>query len=83
MPSVIIPAEDWPPYRWLWTHVPLARHPDTGEPTPWTHGFRRNTKAWLPVFGVVLVWLTWGGRPAWWRTLLGFGLGFLAGHIWW
>lgn len=83
-----MPSEDWPPYRWLWTHVVLARDPDTGEPTPYTHGVRRNTTVWLPIFilsAVALVWRTdtsrWG-RPDW-RSICCLGLGFLAGHFWW
>lgn len=82
-PSKIIPAEDWPPYRWLWTRVVLARDPNTGEATPYTHGFRRNTKTWLPVFALFLAWNLWGARASWWRVLLAFLLGALAGHLWW
>lgn len=79
----LLPSEEWPPYRWLWTHLALARDPATGEPTPWTHGLRRRWRVWLPLFLVALGWLVFGGRGSWWRVLLAFGLGALAGHAWW
>lgn len=90
MSSSVIPAEDWPPYRWLWTNVVLARDPETGEPTPYTHGVRRNTVVWLPLFVLVALRLAWDdearltklGGPDW-RSILALALGLLAGHFWW
>jgi len=79
----VIPAEDWPPYRWLWATVVLARDPETGQPTPYTHGVRRHPKVWIPVCAVVLAWLVWSAGRSWWRSLLAFAAGILAGHFWW
>lgn len=87
--ATVIPAEDWPPYRWLWTHLVLARDPETGEPTPYTHGVRRNTAVWLPILillvVLVIVWLAsrrFERVPVWALVVL-VALGLLAGHFWW
>jgi hypothetical protein len=81
--ATIIPAEDWPPYRWLWTHLVLARDPDTGEATPYTHGMRRHAlataAALLLLLGVIVAWQT----RSRWRAVLAFGLGALSGHVFW
>lgn len=82
--SQIIPAEDWPPYRLLWSRLlVLARDPETGTPTPWTHGMRRNPLKTLAVLlGLLLVVILWNGRR-FWPVLVGFLLGALAGHVFW
>lgn len=81
--SALMPSEEWPPYRWLWRTVVLARDPRTGEPTPYTHGMRRHPAATLAAMGaVLLVALLWNGR-AHWRILAAFAVGALAGHVFW
>lgn len=77
-----MPSEEWGPYRWLWQHVRLARDPETGEPTPYTHGMRRNPKTTLALMLLGLVVLAWWARR-FWPTLLAFLLGALAGHVFW
>lgn len=70
----IIPSEDWPPYKWLWTRFGGR---------PWTHIMRDNPKSFLAVFiPVVLLLLFWNGWK-YWKTLLIFAVGFLTGHVWW
>lgn len=79
----LLPSEEWGPYKALWSrHLILARD-EHGNPTPWTHGVRRNKTLWVPVFLVVVAWLVLGSRESWRRVLLAFGLGFLAGHFFW
>lgn len=82
MKSSIVPSETWPPYRWLWTHVVLARDPVTREPTPYTHGMRRNPLATLGVLLFVVVLLAWWARR-FWPIVLSFLAGALAGHVFW
>lgn len=82
MKSSLVPSEDWPPYRWLWTHVRLARDPETGEPTPYTHGMRRHPAATLVALGLVVVVAAWWARR-FWPVLLSFAAGALVGHVFW
>lgn len=84
MTSKIVPSEDWPPYRLLWSRLlVLARDPQTGEPTPWTHGMRRHPLATLGVIlGLLLVVGLWWARR-FWPVLVSFFLGALAGHVFW
>lgn len=80
--SSLMPSEEWPPYRWVWSHLVLGRN-ERGEPIPYTHVMRRNPKVVLPaMLGLLAVFLLWSGRK-WWPTLLAFSLGALAGHVWW
>lgn len=81
-PSGVIPAEDWPPYRWVWTRFGPT-NPETGERHPFTHGARWSPLGWVLFMLLVMGWLVWGARGSWWRVLLAFALGFLAGHFWW
>lgn len=81
MKSSVVPSEDWPPYRWLWTHVVLARNYD-GSPSPYTHGMRRHPKTTLVVLALVVVFAAWWARR-FWPTLLSFSAGALAGHVFW
>ena len=81
--STIVPSEDWPPYRWLWKNVKLARDPDTGEPTPYTHGMRRHPLIFLTtVVAVLAVVLLWNARR-FWPVLVSFLAGLLTGHVFW
>jgi len=81
--SKIVPSEDWPPYRWLWTHVKLARDPETGEPTPYTHGMRRNpVKTVATIVAVLTVVVLWNARR-FWPVIVSFATGLLAGHVFW
>ena len=80
--SSLVPSENWPPYRWLWTHLVLARNYD-GSPAPYTHGVRRNKAIWVPIFAALLVVMLVQASSRWWRVLLAAALGFLAGHFFW
>lgn len=83
-----MPSEEWPPYKWVWSHLVLARDPVTGEPTPYTHGVRRNKSVWVPIFLVLAVLLVVYGstrrtRVHVWVLLVLLVLGFLGGHFFW
>jgi len=82
MTSGLVPSEDWPPYRWLWTNLRLARDPATGEPTPYTHGMRRHPATTIVVLALVVVVAAWWARR-FWPVLLSFSAGLLAGHVFW
>lgn len=78
----LVPSENWPPYRWLWTRLVLARDPESGEATPYTHGMRRHPLAFFSVIALVLVVVAWNARARW-RILAAFGAGLLTGHVAW
>jgi len=80
--SKIVPSEDWPPYRWLWTHVVLARNFD-GSPSPYTHGMRRNpVKTIASIVAVLVLVVLWNARR-FWPVIVSFATGLLAGHVFW
>ena len=80
----LVPSEEWPPYRWLWTTVVLARDPVTREPTPYTHGMRRNPLATAATMLVVLLGtLRVAERFPKTSACCSFALGALAGHVFW
>lgn len=83
MSSSVIPAEDWPPYKWLWTTVVLSRD-DEGEPRPYTHGMRANWQTFLAVVLVVLLIAAWNAKrhPLWALLVVGLAM-FLTGHVLW
>lgn len=70
----LVPSEQWPPYRWLWTRVGGR---------PWTHIMRDNPRTYfatlLPLLGLVIAW---NGRR-FWPVLAAFAIGLLTGHVWW
>jgi hypothetical protein len=80
----IVPSEAWPPYYALWhDRFPLS-HP----PRPYTHLMRERPRLVLAVMGIALFALAFGvGRGSWkvtwWRAILAFGVGALAGHVFW
>jgi len=79
--SSLIPAEDWPPYRWLWTNIPLSRD-DEGNPRPFTHGMRANWQTFAVVVVLILVLAVWWARSLW-PVIAAFLVGALAGHVLW
>lgn len=81
--SSIIPAEDWPPYKWLWSNLALSRD-EEGNPRPYTHGMRANWQAFVVVTLLVVLIAAWNVKrhPYWALAVVGLAL-LLAGHVLW
>jgi hypothetical protein len=75
-------AENWPPYRWLWTHIS-----DTNPPRPWTHTMRAYP-LYVALGIICMVW--WCAHLSkehasqlWIIFLSGLVLGLIMAHLWW
>lgn len=70
----VIPSEEWPPYKWLWSRIGGR---------PWTHIMRDHPSLVVPVAVAMLVLAcAWAGWH-WWKVLLSFFLGMVTGHVFW